>query len=358
MALQALRSGSSFSHGVALLTAPQIRAMIQQGIHKRLPVQTPPPPTRPLLRPLNIRPTPAKSSQVQPVSQNGVNSSVAPGFNSNFYLGLDLQQATRQQFGTQATLKLKGNHLYQWSAMLQGTTYSLDLQRATRQQYSSQHALVAVGAGAYDWKAIDFKAVGSVVLPVMIVPADKAYDNAGIQQALTNYRSNLLATQTWYHQQLGERFQMLDPIIVFAPQTAAQWNALAERNALTGATHKEALLRASTMIVENRYPGLPDNLKVVIAPYTGNSPDVWTGSMATGKFAVVAPRVTSVYTGSLDKMDARSTDAVYALAHELGHTFGLDHPQDPSSIMQTARPPQARLLPTELAHLRQSSFFA
>lgn len=128
--------------------------------------------------------------------------------------------------------------------------------------------------------------------------------------------------------------------------------------------HRYGLLYAAVSEYRRTYPEPSSSLRVVIVPFTGNSPDVWLGAAGQAAYAVIPPRASSLVCPAIGALDSNCSDATYAIGHELGHGFGLAHSCDmyPSalncqySIMQTGKPWDAILLPGEITSLQASRF--
>lgn len=310
-----------------------------------------PPPSPPVVPtpPTPVTPPVTKTAPYQP--------SNADVFNDSYYKGIDLTQAVRQQYGSQASLELRGDHFYDWKAVVNGQDKGINVDQAVKSQYGSSHDVVATSTHAYDWKAFNFDQPEDYVLPVMIVAQDQIYNTQGVDEGLDNLKGNVEATQEWFEQESGKTFQTLEPIIIASSRTSSQWNALAEQTTQSPQQRYE-LLNASIEEFESRYGYQGNgNLKIVLSQYTGDSPDVWNGAAALSGYAVVTPRETSVK-ADLDNLNYRTADAIYAIGHELGHTIGLDHPHGPNkSIMGSTKPPYAELTSTEKQAIQQSDFF-
>src|SRR5439155_26687662 len=178
--------------------------------------------------------------------------------------------------------------------------------------------------------------------------------------------SALTTIQNWYNTRMGgETFHLVQPLIVplQSTQTAADWNALSNVTQYSG--HRDDFFNGAVAEYQRSYPNPNSGLRVVIVPFTGNSPDIWLGAASGSGFAVAPPRAASLVCPISGPLDYRCADATYAMGHELGHTFGLAHSCDTypndmqwgSSIMQTGKPWDAILLSGEVSTLQASPFF-
>jgi predicted Zn-dependent protease len=283
-------------------------------------------------------------------------------FDGSSYGSLDLARAARDQYGSNATVVATCDHLYCWKASVNGTLYGLDVRAAVRSQYGSGWTLAAVGVHKYDWRAVNFHNLNYKILPVMPVASDYFFNVDAVRTGLASFRSVLVTIQNWYYYRAGESFNYLQPLIVPTNLTAGEWNTTSyntQQNA-----HRDDLLNAAISAYTAWYPAPGSTFHVAMAPYAGSSPDYWWGAAQLGGYAVATQRATSITCPATGALDSRCADATYAIGHELGHTFGLQHscdaypgPQCGNSIMQTGKPQSAILLPQEITTLRGLPFF-
>ncbi len=249
--------------------------------------------------------------------------------------------------------------------------------------------VAALAASALAQPAPKPSCPGCAVVPVVLVASD--YDTKGEGAARTGAAYFLTAVkfaQRWYLAKAGKTFALGTPSVLASDLTADQWIALScltatpdERKRFPPCDAKKYASKspqaryAYYSEVEKEFKAkVPnagaDDRRYIIAVFAGSQPDVWLGAADGAAYAAATPRSTSVFCPSYQRdptgRDARCRDSVYAIAHELGHSFGLQHSCDQNlydkkgcenSFMQTKHPPDMGMLAGEREALRKNKFF-
>lgn len=307
-------------------------------------------------------------------------------FEDTLFRPVDVARAVHKQYGEAATVASATDHLYDWRARVRVNTdpdppeyllFPVDITAAIADQYGRGWIAVAVGVHRYDWRAVRFADMKCAVLPVMLIACDRFFDISAVRSGLSHFASALESTQAWYQGRAGATFRLVQPIVVATRVPAARWVEISER---TEALPEERflLLRIAQAEYARSLPKPGTDLRVILGIYTGDNPDACLGAASQGRFVVVPPRATSVACPSqlaevpsfgacvaAASVKQRCADSTYAIAHELGHVFGLDHTCERfpthhachSSVMQATRPPDAILLEEEIDVLLKTCFF-
>lgn len=281
-------------------------------------------------------------------------------FEEDFYRGIDVWKAAREEFGAGAALYSRCEGMNCWYVKSGSQVRPLDLKRAVAKQYGPDWTLVAVGAGKSDWRAVRFTDLNYAVLPVMMVSSDRLNDVKGVNTGLARFRTVLANSQYWYYERVRKTFRLLQPVIVATERTSTQWNNLSAMY-----TNKDTLAQAAWSQYARQLPAPGNNIRVVVAPYTGENYAIEQGALSMPGFAVAPALTTSLWCPQSGQLDRSCQSASYLVGQALGLSFGLRHscaayPGDPRcsiSLMQEGKPPGAILLQAEIEKLAQSPFF-
>ncbi len=301
-----------------------------------------------------------QTQQAQQIPATPTAAALGVVFEDDFYRGIDIWEAAREQFGARAVLYSRCEGLNCWYVKSGGRVKPLDLKRAVARQFGADWTLVAVGAGKSDWRAVRFADLNYAVLPVMMVSSDRLHDAAGVNTGLARFRTVLANSQYWYYEHVGKTFRLLQPVIVTTERTSAQWNNLSGVHA-----NKDAMAQTTWSQYARQLPVPGNNLRVVVAPYTGENYTIAQGALSMPGFAVAPSLATSLWCPQSGQLDKTCQSASYLVGQALGLSFGLGHscaayPRDPKchiSLMQEGKPPGAMLLQPEIEKLVQSPFF-
>jgi len=304
--------------------------------------------------------TQQQTQQAQQIPATPTAVALGVVFEDDFYRGIDVRAAAREQFGARSVLYSRCEGLNCWYVKSGAQVRPLDLKRAVDKQYGADWTLVAVGAGKSDWRAVRFADLNYAVLPVMMVSSDRLHDVAGVNTGLARFRTVLANSQYWYYEHVGKTFRLLQPMIVTTERTSAQWNNLSAMY-----TNKDVMAQATWSQYARQLPVPGNNLRVVVAPYTGENYTIAQGALSMPGFAVAPSLATSLWCPQSGQLDKTCQSATYLVGQALGLSFGLGHscatyPRDPKchiSLMQEGKPPGAMLLQPEIEKLVQSPFF-
>lgn len=280
-------------------------------------------------------------------------------FDRDFLKGIDLNLAASQQYGSGSVAVKNGNHAWHWQAKLpDGSLRGLDMNLAAQRQMSPTAKAVMLGAGAYDWSFIDFPKIDKKVIPIILVTADKIYDIAAVAEAVECYKTKIIGVQEWLRQEIGKTFDSLPPLIGYTNITDQQiqaWNpdVYINKTYFTGMTQAVDSYLGSSRSMNHMY------LSTVF------STTHMTGAACTAPHAVVRSHALDDRFNIFDALSytrtSDSADDMYVVAHELLHSFGLDHPPEGTvnrdqRIMWTGRLPNAVLTAEEKSILLRSAF--
>jgi hypothetical protein len=209
------------------------------------------------------------------------------------------------------------------------------------------------------------------VVPIVILASEYAdaktdlRKKAEVAAGVENFLSVNRYVREWYRHPVGRTYLLAPAKIAFSKLTAQEWLDLSESSVV--AENRFDFVWRAFEIVE---PDVREDCRYSVTVFAGNEPEAWLGAAAAGNVAVVPPRAASVRcpvftSDNHPPIDERSADAAYALAHELGHAFGLpdsaevftDESHYRDSFMHAAKPPQMGMLAEDRKRLRESPFF-
>lgn len=198
------------------------------------------------------------------------------------------------------------------------------------------------------------------VIPIVQVAADFHYDNEGVRVACENFLHNVAAVSDWYASQLGNGFRVLRPMAIPSNRRSDQWKAIYDAQSDRYDLWK-ACLDDVKGFFDNR---MNSNLIYLVTQYNGNKPDWDYDAAGGGNFSVVSSFATNwkYQPGTPSPLDET---VMYAIAHELGHCFGLGHTEQNmapgedwgKSVMMWGKPNDAILVKYEKERLKNNSFF-
>lgn len=285
----------------------------------------------------------------------------------NPFKRLHLTNAAKEHYGESATIKANWDHIDQLMLVLgDGREFPIsreNIEWTAKKEHGQYIHLVTIGVTSYDWRALDFSDLIYKVVPVILVAPEKWENVAEVSAAIANVRSALRYAKEWYSQ-FGLNFEFVIPLVL-----KSKWNIM-EWEGMTHATVNDPDKRFQiwrAVIADYRNSELPNTIAgehvFVGFPFCGFRNDLGHG--AAGGNAWVALGPTSVACMAIPAFPLQKNCWIYqqrtyeyALLHELGHCFGrTGHHNNSSSVMATALPPEAVLLPEDISQMICSSIF-
>jgi hypothetical protein len=287
------------------------------------------------------------------------------------YKGIDDQvylKAAQRQYGSDTTLWPNAGHAYQWHAKRPANEqrYPINLQGYSDSLYSQNWRItMAEGVDKYAWRWLNTFSLDWAVLPVMFVAADVIWEVQAVKDAAARWARNLEWTSDWYASKLeGKRFRVCKPQVISDRGTAADIQKLY----LSSMAPDKRFLPWETC--HKNYNSamagrVNANLIYAITHYAGPQADWDYAAAGGGPYLFVSSFATlhdlsNFYTLT----DPTKQTLAYAIAHEIGHCFGLGHTESQlaadwqQSIMQASRPPAAILADYERKRLLNNPFFS
>lgn len=256
-------------------------------------------------------------------------------FNDSFLYPIDVNRAAQEQCGKNYTSQFDptAQHLWSWTAVCGGYRYSLDMARAATLQHGPGFVPVSIGVHAYDWRVYNPSLPANFVQPILMVSCDKFGDIEGVRIAIENLKSALTTIQNWYKVQVGKTFALLAPLIFYSPTTSATWKSICQ------STLQPETRFSLQEKIESEFHFRNPKMQYVVGVMGGEH---GAGSSNRGGITALPPFDCTIFCHptQFTGMDQVHKDVLYAIGHELGHGFGLEHSdvaKDPgweTSIMQ------------------------
>lgn len=266
------------------------------------------------------------------------------GFNPDYLKKIDFNRAARDRYGWNFYAIKEGDHAYHWKSTNGSARYGLDLSDAAIRQAGNGFVPVMIGGKAEDWRFLNFAQLNFKVIPVVLTTIDYIWDHNQIKTRVDNLKSYLVAGQEWLRQQIDRTFDMIQPIVYYAPNLTKarldEWNRL--------------MSEPNNPKRWDYFYGIRDEVKFLLGNnYNESTHKYWAfvlgGNNGSSTISPVAVTHSDVFNNRYDQFEyiqhtkrGDEADNVYASLHELLHSFGLDHPSPTQlnyekSIMMTRR---------------------
>lgn len=288
--------------------------------------------------------------------------------------------AIRKVYGPDAQLVSNGPHAFDWKIRKGQQLGNVDFSSVFKALHGPRFVAATFGAAREDWYAIDFDSGRSEILPVMIVANELFGDIARVRTAAYHFRSNILLAQAWYQRQMGRTFSVIgETMTIHSRSTGDQWNAWAHQTSLPNPVppppipNRDVLLREQEGTLHRAFGRRIDTPGTIlcVGVFTGKGLSASGFGAANngigGHFSGQTPLLTEFRAQDYPETHQLNIAAAYSVGHELGHAFGLPHPdtrpdpKDPQSGYSIMGNPtnffgKAILLNVEKSELLRSPF--
>lgn len=287
-------------------------------------------------------------------------------FYKEYIKPIDMQLAARTQYDRTATVEYKNESIWGIKAKHEGQLKNINLQQAVDLQYSRSWNAYAVGVHKDDWMAFNLKKMDYVVVPIFFVAPSIVWDHELVKQKIENLKTQLIRAQEWTRQRVGKTFDVSLPIVTYKSYDKDQYDAWNTYKETPNHPQKfEYFYTLRDDVKELIGDDYDEQKHKYVVTVIGKDEHInW--SCAISPVAVVSSRCRDQYLDACEELNYQmrgdEEDGVYVLLHELGHTFGLDHPIESmdkrnDALMYSGRPPKAFFYDYEIAYLNNSPFF-
>jgi hypothetical protein len=247
--------------------------------------------------------------------------------------------AIRKVYGPDAQLVSNGPHAFDWKIRKGQQLGNVDFNSVFKALHGPRFRAATFGAAREDWYAIDFDSGRHEILPIIIV-ANEMFGHIGqVQLAKDNFKANIGLAQAWYRAKLGRTFAVVNEVMTIQSRSSGdQWNAWAHRTSLPDPVpppkipNRDVLLREQQGTLERafgRRVETPSSI-VCVGVYTGKGLNASgfgaINDFVGGHFSTQAPLMTEFHGPAYKDTEHLNIAATYSIVHELGHAFGLPHP--------------------------------
>lgn len=228
----------------------------------------------------------------------------------------------------------------------------------------NDHVLTQIGLNAWDFRSYNPKQMKNKIMPVIIVPKDMIHREQGVREAIDSFKELLEKINDWFLSESGMYFDYVHPVVLISNYSSGYWIALSEGSVNSQQDRFNYYWKA----VEEIHIHHPMSVDISYfgTVYIGGRTDVTEGA-GDGRgveYPPILPPSTLAFDHgkSYKSMSANQKRIIWASAHELGHQFGLDHPDERNqvdfgqSFMGIAELPHAKILRSEKLILSKSNY--